>query len=407
MWRGIFLGIIGSVLVGCGGGGELAMSPEEADAYLADKPPEMQPLLRKMLMDRQENRAMHEMRAGVVAMDYGHYGLAAELLDGALASVEAIYGQDDRARQARSLFSAEDRKVFRGEPYERAMAYYYRGILYLMEKDYENARASFRSGSLQDSMAASEEYQQDFALLDYLDGWASQCAGNPALAAESYGFARERNTGLREPGPADNLLVLADLGHAPVKYADGEHGEFLKIRAPEMRVRGTVRVELGAGGVQGLPNSESILQQATTRGGREFDHVLANKVVFKEDAAAAAEGAAMVSAVATGVSGGFAGAGDYDSAVTSAGIGLLAGLFSIAADAASAATEAAADTRQWDNLPEQVAYGSYRLDDPGALVEVRLEGGSFSSRPSHAGGDGACGVVWARSQPGLVVRGAS
>ena len=48
------------------------------------------------------------------------------------------------------------------------MAYYYRGVLYLRDGDYENARASFKGGMLQDGFAEEEQNRSDFALLSFL-----------------------------------------------------------------------------------------------------------------------------------------------------------------------------------------------------------------------------------------------
>ena len=55
------------------------------------------------------------------------------------------------AARARGLFAAERTKPFIGEPYERVMAYYYRGILYWRDGQPDNARACFRSGQVIDS----------------------------------------------------------------------------------------------------------------------------------------------------------------------------------------------------------------------------------------------------------------
>ncbi|MEC8183119.1 MAG: hypothetical protein VX123_13805 [Pseudomonadota bacterium] len=44
---------------------------------------------------------------------------------------------------ARSNFAREDVKDFKGEPFERAMVFYYLGLSYLALGDFENARASF------------------------------------------------------------------------------------------------------------------------------------------------------------------------------------------------------------------------------------------------------------------------
>ena len=51
------------------------------------------------------------------------------------------YGGGDRG--VASLISAEAIKVFKGEPFEKAMASIYLGILYFNRGDYDNARAAF------------------------------------------------------------------------------------------------------------------------------------------------------------------------------------------------------------------------------------------------------------------------
>ena len=226
----------GLVIAGC------ASSPEYDEealaAYLQDKPDELRGVFGKVVTEGERNHVLNRLRAGVAAMDAGHGALAARAFDEVLLTIETLYGGDEEAAKARGLFSAEDRKVFRGEPYERAMAYYYRGILHLKDGDYENARASFKSGSLQDTLAEQEEFQQDFALLEYLEGWASQCNGDVDLASEAYTVARRHDNALAIPHAEDNLLVLAELGYAPVKYAAGEHGELFEDKGKRRRRSG-------------------------------------------------------------------------------------------------------------------------------------------------------------------------
>ena len=118
------------------------VDPKVTQAYLADKPAETRKFYSKVVTQGERNRVLNLLRAGLASMELGHNDLAARSFDEALVTIETIYAGDEKAEQARSTFTAEDRKIFRGEPYERAMAFYYRGILYLMEGDYENARAS-------------------------------------------------------------------------------------------------------------------------------------------------------------------------------------------------------------------------------------------------------------------------
>src|SRR2546428_8336420 len=95
------------------------------------------------------------------------------MLDDSLARLQGIYGKDKEAQKSRGYFNEEAKKTFIGEPYERVMAYYYRGILYWMAGEPDNARACFRSAQLEDSDTQDKKYSSDYVLLDYLDGLAS------------------------------------------------------------------------------------------------------------------------------------------------------------------------------------------------------------------------------------------
>ena len=367
-----------------------AVDPKVVQAYLADKPAELHSLFSKVPAEGERNRVLNLLRAGLASMERGHDDLAARSFDEALLTVETMYGGSEEAEKVRSNFTAEDRKTFRGEPYERAMAFYYRGILYLMEGDYENARASFRSGVLQDTMAEQEQYSQDFLLLEFLEGWASQCNGDTGLAAEVWARAREHNEPAKFPSGQDNLLVLADLGHAPVKYADGEHDELLKIRASGKSYSASPTFRLN-GASERLANRESILRQATTRGGREFDAILEGKAQFKEGMETASQVAGAVAQAGVGV--GMAGlASDNDNMARIGGVAAVAGgLFSMFASGVAEATKPEADIRQWNNLPETVLYGAYRVD-PGAGAP----GVSHLPGAAREGGDERCRVAWTR-----------
>ena len=129
-----------------------------------------------------KDATLHTLQAGVAAMAEGRTAEANGLFDGALASIEGMFANTENAAKARSLWYEEGAKDYKGEPYERAMAYYYRGLLYLAEGDYENARASFRGGILQDAFAEEQQHRSDFAALMILEGWSSQANGEAGMA---------------------------------------------------------------------------------------------------------------------------------------------------------------------------------------------------------------------------------
>jgi tetratricopeptide (TPR) repeat protein len=97
------------------------------------------------------DRVMWEYRTALAALERGQYDTAKQYLDEAISRLDNIYGKDADASKARGLFSAEAKKGFIGEPYERCMAYYYRGIIYWRDGEPDNARACFRTAEFIDS----------------------------------------------------------------------------------------------------------------------------------------------------------------------------------------------------------------------------------------------------------------
>lgn len=101
-------------------------------------------------------------------MRQDQFDLATRYLDDALTTLQGVYGPDPSARKARGYFHAEAKKTFIGEPYERSRAYIYRGILYWMSGEPDNARACFRSAEIEDSDTLDRQYAGDWVLPDWL-----------------------------------------------------------------------------------------------------------------------------------------------------------------------------------------------------------------------------------------------
>src|ERR1044071_9500406 len=96
------------------------------------------------------DKVLWEYRTAASAMRQGKFELAQQYLQEALTTLQGVYGPDPNAKKARGYFHAEAKKTFIGEPYERSMAYIYRGILYWMNGEPDNARACFRRAQLED-----------------------------------------------------------------------------------------------------------------------------------------------------------------------------------------------------------------------------------------------------------------
>ena len=292
------------------------------------------------------DRVLWQYRTGVTALRRGNYAEAERLLDDALDRIEAIYGPDQSARKARGYFSEEAKKTFIGEPYERVMAYFYRGVLYWMNGQPDNARACFRSALLIDADTENKEYAADYALLEYLEGLASVKLGSSG--SDAYDRAQEvfnRGT-LPEYVAQANTLVFMEFGQGPTKYAGGEYREQLRFKEGRSMAHGAW-LNVANKKIRILP-IDDLNFQATTRGGRVMDHVLENKAVFKSSTDTFGNAALISGAVVASHRGS-----------EEVGLGLVAaGLLS---KVVSAATTPHADTRSWENLPQYISFTALEL----------------------------------------------
>lgn len=381
---------------------EVEVPPEVMTSFLEDKPVRAYKLYGKVLTQGERNAVLNHMRSGLAAMELGAYEAAERSFDRALLGIETIYAENPDAEAARSLWIKENRKDFKGEPYERAMAYYYRGLLYLREGDYENARASFRGGMLQDTLAEDETYSQDFGLLAFLDGWASHCNGDFDLAEESFAEAREHVPWLARPGASVNLLLLAETGRGPRKIATGEYLELLTFARGAGFGDTQARFLVGNEAVP-AELAEDLFFQATTRGGRQVDHVLDGKASFKSgtDTVGDVMLAAGVAAAHTGAS-----YGNEDAALA----GAVIALGGLVAKGIAGAMRPEADTRTWDNLPDRVHLAV--AQSPAGRDSIKVQFLDQKSVPINFNqdmqdpamyADGNCAIAWARAHSALAV----
>ena len=290
------------------------------------------------------DRVLWEYRLAAAAMRRGQYNVAKQNLDDALLTLGGIYGKDADAKKARSYFHAEAKKTFIGEPYERCMAYIYRGIIYWMDGEPDNARACFRSAEFEDSDAASHQYAGDWVLPDYLDGLITLKLGGDGSDAFKRAQANSHGVNLPPYNPKANALFFVEFGPGPTKYATGRYKEELRFRTVPSPV---ASAELRLDSLQiPIAPTDDVDFQATTRGGRVMDHILGNKAVFKS-ATDTAGNVALIGGLATA-------AASNNRTAQEVGLGVaFAGLVS---KVVSAATVPTADTRSWDNLPRYLSF---------------------------------------------------
>ncbi len=385
-------------------------TPEEVEAYVARRPDPLKPLARNLYTGGERNAVLNFNRIGLAAMEIGDYQTAEASFDAALVRIEAVFTKDNRAKAAKSIFGKESNKDWRGEPYERAMAYYYRGLLYLRAGDYGNARASFKSAEYQDSVSEYEEFQADFGVMNYLIGWATRCMGDDPRA--EFEYATKAQADLVEPPKDHNLLMIAELGAGPTKAREGGNKEKLVFRAtegfpetmaffslpPEMQSAApSPRGRRGAAAAVPAPaqgralqgqTAASILYQATTRGGRPIDGILKGKANLKTGTTAVAGGLLAGGAMVGGDTGAYMALGGL-------ALGLLGG-----------AMKAEADIRYWDQLPDLISIATARVPgDPDVDVSFSGPFGQLTLPPvpMMQARAGKCSIAWTRSRSALRV----
>ncbi len=364
--------------------------PQGGRAWVDTKPEPLRKFYSALLRDGEYNAVANFAKLGRAAMAVGEYQTAEWAFDHALDRIEAIYANDEAAKAARSKFNVESIKDFKGDPYERAMAYYYRGLLYLRTGDYGNARANFVSAEYQDTVSEAEEFQSDFALMNFLAGWSARCMGSDALATDSFAAAAKIDPALGEPPAGATMLSIAESGMGPVKLMRGQGGQMVGLVASVDFTPEDVVPTLGG---TKLARAADINFQATTRGGRKFDAIMNGKVAFKETMGTVSDVALTATSLLTDQLG-----------VAGSLIGLFGGL---ASGAASDATKTQVDVRYWDTLPDAVfvtaskapaksaAKGKAAAPAPAALTSPSFAGGAAPAITMVSEGNQRCSLNWA------------
>ena len=310
-----------------------------------------------------KDKVLWQYRTAAAAMRQGKFDVAKPLLDDALLTLGGIYGKDPEARKARGYFNKEARKTFIGEPYERAMAYFYRGVLYWMDGERDNARACFRSAEFEDSDAENKEYAGDWVLFDYLDGLATAKLGGDGADAFKRAQASSKGITLPPYNLKANVLFIVEFGPGPLKYGSGQYGEELRFTARPSPVR-SAALQVDSFKIAVAP-TDDLNFQATTRGGRMMDHILGNKAVFKKSTDTAGD-VALIGGLTTA-------AVANNRSTQNIGLGIaLAGLLS---KAISASTTPEADVRSWDNLPQFLSFSTVQLPVGQHTATIQFLGG--------------------------------
>lgn len=165
---------------------------------------------------------------------------SAALADYDLAEAESAFfkayevlnstGVNDAGRTSAAVIVAEKYKIWKGEPFERAMANFYLGLVYYMRQDYANARAAFENslfklrdygeGELKEDKY--REVESDFVIAYLMLARAQQRLGNDDKAERLFERVAELRSSLRPvvdrmKSGETNVLLVVDQGVGPRK----------------------------------------------------------------------------------------------------------------------------------------------------------------------------------------------
>jgi len=326
----------------------------------------LQPSYKKLFKQGRRNSVLNYMEIGSLAFKSGDLNEAKIAFDNAVRGIELIYKDNPASEKARSLWYEEAIKDFKGEPYERVMAYYYLGLTYLAEGDVENARAVFVSGLLQDAFAEEKQHRADFALMMYLSAWSAMKMNAEHLWSPSLVNFSELRNGYPLPKPEDNVLVIVETGKSPRKLADGIGKYELVYRQGKKFKDKQAQVTINNTETRLLP-VEDIYWQASTRGGRAVDRIIKGKVEFSDTTSNVGDALARTGNTIIEWS------ALNESSNSLQSVGTAMSVVGLASKMFSLNVETKADIRYWKSLPNTIHVQSFKLNNVNNITVNALD----------------------------------
>ncbi|WP_428940309.1 hypothetical protein [Fontivita pretiosa] len=336
---------------GCGPTKEQIAASRAVEAYFAGDYAAAQQKLMQVAQKPDENFVLNNVRLGSAALARYDLDTAEEAFLRAYEVINSV-GVNAGGRSLGAVLVDEKIKIWKGEPFERAMANFYLGLVYYMRQDYANARAAFENALFKlrdyaDKNDAKDQYaeqESNFVIGLMMLGKTWQKLGRDDLARACFDRVRELRPHLAplvdyQRNATSNLLLVIEFGHGPQKVTDFD-GSIVGF-APSPAQAGTIpppRVTIDGLPVdlEGLTEPPiDLLAMAQDRRWQSIDTIRAIK-----------------SAVGSGLIVGGAGATIYG-ANRGREDTALAGLAMIGTGLLLKATSQA-DVRQWEMLPRTV-----------------------------------------------------
>jgi tetratricopeptide (TPR) repeat protein len=324
----------------------------------------------------QDDRVIKLADLGITALHYGALQEARATLEETISIIGATLIDKKSLDTALALSGSEKAKIFKGEAHERALCYFYRGLIYMAEGDYENARACFISGEMQTDRFNEEKAIAGYwlslkylqSLMSYLCSYAQEM-DLPKEIPEglSYGVFNKEH---------DTIIIVAS-GFAPLKVQEElkpkEYGlsyrpvisqvHAVKVKnindAVDNKIPDTLSDSDGEKEIFFLDQpTEDIYVQALSRGRRDMDKVLEAKKRYAQASVTRSDVSQAVAQVAS------------QCGIYGLPVALVSSLFSISGREGAAKVDSIADLRQLNSIPGKIFIGTLKSSNNPILVEI-------------------------------------
>ncbi len=323
-------------------------------------------VLRPLANKTDENYVLNNARLGSSALAGYDLDTAESAFLNAYEVINST-GTNSGGRGAAAAIFSEKMKVWKGEPFEKAMVNFYLGVIYYMQHDYENARAAFENSLFKlrdygESKNKDDQYRKvesDFVIGYIMLAKCFQRMGDEQNALKNFNRAVElrRNIGsLADPRRnfESNVLLVVDFGQGPRRVTNPYDGAFVgfgpkpfevgSIPIPRVIIGNQVAVGPRSGDMAAMPTID-LLSLAQEKRWQDIDTIRAVKDVVGTGLIAAGGYEAYRASNSTGSEQ----RRDATAAIALIGAGALL------------KASSQADTRTWEMLPRTVFLIPLRL----------------------------------------------
>lgn len=330
-------------------------------------------ILESLASEQTVSSPLYELERVSVLLQKGERRKAHELMCKIRRDLEMLFDEKSE-KEAMSLWHGENKKVFKGDVHERSTLYAFLAMSFMEAGEWDDAERCVKNGLLADSSNTEDErYNSDYALLQYL-GYVACRKGGRDADAEEYQRELMQTLGAKAPSTAKmmkeaklpNAFLVVWAGTPPTYVRGGQYDEIRHVIPGKKSPFSYFSVK--PDGMPELAFATGLADvnfQATTRGGREMDSVLADKAAVKTGMEASANilliaGLACFSAMGNNAQ------ADMALLCVGAGCCVLGGGFYIVGNCINTT----ADVRSWKTMPGELLVVPLQLPEGNRSLDV-------------------------------------